>query len=289
MLSSRIVALGDDGTVQANVALQAVLPPHDMIYRYPLGTWPSMSTWYPDFASNGTTPLAFEYVGTFGARYDVLRVSDPGVHNLQPAEWRGRLYTCDAHVSPDNGAVVTASLWVDAVWVDDAPANPMATEVVVDLALGDTSVNSETIFRLHMGFDNADEAWRDYGPFAFMYLDGPLTTLLGTPDVWPFSPLGSILAFGFPGPNPRKVSNWQGVVRLNAWNDFSFSVLRVPGDTGLYKGVPRECQETVKIEFWLNGTDCPLAFYTSISFTVGLTPTHPRISPLARVSMDVQR
>ena len=118
VLSSRIVAMASDGGVQASVALQAVVPPHEVTYRYPTGPPGSAgSVWYPDETS-AAAPTTFEYAGTYGARYDTLRISDS-----QPAdiageqEWRGRLYTHDAPISPDNGAVVTASVWVDGAWV----------------------------------------------------------------------------------------------------------------------------------------------------------------------------
>ena len=268
MLSSRIVALGQDGMLEASIALQAILPPHEILYRYPQSS--SMASglhlWYPDDAMG--PPATFEHAGSYANRYDTLRVADaPPESQSGDAPWRGRSYILDSPVSTDSGIVVTASLYVPSAWVSPAAVTPMATEVVVDFAFGGLSGGNETLFRLHMGFDNADEAWREYGPFAYLYLDGPLTKLYGTPGVWPFSALGSLLAFAFPGPNPRKSDNWRGVVRPDAWNDFSFSVTRKTGDTGIYRGVPRDCQETARIEFWLNGhrwsyMDDPLGIVT---------------------------
>lgn len=271
------MALTSDG--KASIALRGYMPPPQITYRYPSidrtriplqsQTVVRHGTWYTD----NFPPDGFAYIPSHQYRYDTLALTagpkgQPGARarifkdeslRNETYNWQGMKYTHNAFIDLDNGVVATASLFVPEEWVVNSPGSQgcvihpsecaVATEVTLDLGYGPTG-SRESLFRLHMGFDNRDEAWRDYGPFVYMYLDGPLTKQLGVEGVWPFSPLGTLLAFAFPGPVPRKVEDWRNIVRLNGWNDFYFSVRRISGDSGIHKGVRRDCKETAKIEWY---------------------------------------
>lgn len=277
-MNTTIVAMNADG--KATIALKAYMPPPEITYRYPsidrsLAPLQSQKSlrkglWYTD----AYPPEGFEYISWYRQRYHTLaltagvngqpgaRVStfnDESLRN-EKYNWQGMKYTHDSVVDPDDGVMVTASLYVDKEWIENHPGSPgcitdpsecaMATEFAVDLGLG-PSGSRDHIFRIHIGFDNRDETFKDYGPFMYMYLDGPLTDQFGVQGVWPYSPLGTLLAFGFPGSKPRKVDQWRNIVRVNDWNDFAFSIRRISGDSGAYNGNRRGCLETAKIEWYV--------------------------------------
>jgi hypothetical protein len=284
-MNTTIVAINAEG--RASIRLMAYMPPPEITYRYPsidrtlaplqYQKMMRKNVWYTDTYP----PDGFDYVPWYRQRYDALaltagprgqpgaRVSVFGDESLRSDEynWQGMKYTHDSIIDLDDGVMVTASLFIHREWIDSSPGSlgcvtdptecAVATEFAVDLGLG-PSGSREHIFRLHIGFDNRDEAWRDYGPFLYMYLDGPLVEQYGVEGVWPSTSLGTLLAFGFPGTKPRQVQRWKDIVRYDEWNDFTFSVRRISGDAGSYKGVRRGCMETAKIEW------CVISIWTSV-------------------------
>ncbi|KAI8109824.1 hypothetical protein M9434_001103 [Picochlorum sp. BPE23] len=273
-LNARIIARNADG--EASIEMTGFVPPPLITYRYPsvntampLVTQRSFkeNIWYTDLYP----PDKFEYLPSFFTRSATLRattgpngqpnsrVESFGDESLAAPKynWQGMKYTYNEHIPVGNGVVVTASLYIPEEWVLQTPNSncstdtsfcTRATEVAVEIGYGPTG-SGESSFRLHAGFDNRDEEFRQYGPYVYLYADGPVTELNPTPNVWPFSPLGSYLAFGFPGPVPKQIPSWSDQVRLNSWNDFTFVLRRISGDTGLYNGVRRNCAETVRIEW----------------------------------------
>lgn len=278
-MNTTIVASNSEG--KATIPLMGYMPPPEITYRYPSIDRTSAplqsqkvlqkNVWYTDIYP----PEGFGYVSWYRQRYDTLaltagphgqpgaRVRAFGDENLRRDEynWQGMKYTHDSVVDLDDGVLVTASLYVHREWIENSPGSlgcvtdpsecAVATEFAVDLGLG-PSGSRDHLFRIHIGFDNRDESWRDYGPFVYMYLDGPLTQQFGVQGVWPYSSLGTLLAFGFPGKNPKKVDQWINTVKYDDWNDFAFSIRRISGDSGVIGGTRRGCLETAKIEWYVD-------------------------------------
>ena len=136
--------------------------------------------------------------------------NDPDLVNSK-YDWQGMKYSVNRQLPLGVGVTVTASVYIPKFWVTGAPGSngclgqdyacARAVDFAIELGQG-PSGSREPTFRLHAGFDNRDASFENYGPFAYLYVDGPITDKLETPGVWPFSKLGTLLAFGFPGSLP---------------------------------------------------------------------------------------
>jgi hypothetical protein len=261
-----------------SIEVIGILPPPVPILRYPsvdrtipLIQQRSVRTnqWYTD----AYPPDDFLYLPTFQGRNDVLGLTvgpkgqpnnrvdmfdDPELLN-DKYDWQGMKYTINRQLPLGVGVTVTASIYIPKSWVTGAPrsngclnddfACARAVDFAIELGHG-PSGSREPTFRLHAGFDNRDADFQNYGPFVYLYADGPITDKLETPGVWPFSQLGTLLAFAFPGSLPRKVPAWADVVKLDDWNDFHINVHRSDFDFAIYQGKPRGCAEVMLFQWY---------------------------------------
>lgn len=273
-LNATIIARNADG--EASIGLTGYIPPPLITYRYPsvststpLATQRSVqeNIWYTDLYP----AEKFEYLQSYFTRSATLRVTtgpkgqpsarvksfDDETLADPKYNWQGMKYTHNRNIPVNNGVVVTASLYIPEEWVLRTPNSncstdpsdcARATEVAVEVGYGPTG-SGEPVFRLHAGFDNRNAEFNEFGPYVYLYADGPVRDLGPASDVWPISPLGSYLEFAFPDTVPTKIPSWSGKVRLNSWNDFTFVLRRYDYDSGLYNGVRRSCQESARIEW----------------------------------------
>ena len=261
-----------------SIEVIGILPPPLPILRYPsvdrtipLIQQRSVRTnqWYTD----AYPPDDFFYLPKYQGRNDILGLfvgpqgqpdsrvdmfGDPELLNSK-YDWQGMKYTVNRQLPLGVGVTVTASIYIPKSWVTGAPGSngcleddfacARAVDFAIELGYG-PSGSREPTFRLHAGFDNRDADFQNYGPFVYLYADGPITDKLETPGVWPFSELGTLLAFAFPGSLPRKIPAWADVVKLDDWNDFSINVQRSDFDFAIYQGKARGCTEVMLFQWY---------------------------------------
>lgn len=260
---------------EASFVVNAVVTPPVVMFKYPsIDTGQSLDRqrekvdgfWYTDKYPS----QIFSYVGSFAMRSDVLRIGvgpegQPSTRSLAHADdtllsdeynWQGRKYTINQFVPLEGGVTATVGVYIPREWFTDAPGEPgctgapancaRAVDFALDLGLGNFG-SSEHKFRAHIGFDNRNSSDKNY---AYLYIDGPVIKNDGVPGVWPTSAVGSLLRFGFPGPDKR-YTGWAAIVNAGGWNEFSFTMRRWSRDIAVVDGVSRSCSETAILEWYV--------------------------------------
>jgi len=113
------------------------------------------------------------------------------------------------------------------------------------------------VFTARMGFDSRFDNLSGTNNYVFATLGGPLLEQPHNPATFPYSPLGTLL-IDAPGKHVKPVQGWANVLQKNAWNNFSLTLQHFPYDTLTISNVPRNCKETMRIEWYVDYVSHPL-------------------------------
>ena len=271
----QLIASNADG--QAALDIYASLPAPSRPTMYPatnataplaVQSTPQSGAWFTDLYP----PQTFTNVGNYAGKTNVLelglgasgqpanRVASFNNASLANATFnkQGRRYSIDQYIPAGTGMTVTASVYIPSSWIDSAPGSPgcpdgpaCARSAWFEVEIGSSFTTYPRIvpvFTARMGFDSRFDNLSGANNYVFATLGGPLLESAHKPATFPFSPLGTFL-IDVPGKHVKPVQGWADVLQKDAWNNFSLTLQHFPYDTLTISNVPRNCKETMRIEW----------------------------------------